>query len=203
MQLYGVRGWGSGIAEAMLTLADMQYQLIDVTGFDQPGASRDALTAANPLAQIPTLVLATEQVITESAAIALMVIDQAPQLAPPQDTPERLRFYRLLIWLVANVYPTFTYGDYPERWAPSAPSELRASSDAHRQHLYQWLEGEVVGPFVMGENVSVLDAYLAAMVSWRPGQDWFKANCPKIAAAAERTRNLDLLAPIMKANGWL
>lgn len=202
MQLYGVRGWGSGIAEAMLALAGVNYEFIDVAGFDQPGASRDKLKSVNPLVQVPTLII-NGHVITESAAIALTLIDQAPHLAPPRDTPERLRFYRLLIWLVANVYPTFTFGDYAERWAPSAPSELRASTDAHRKRLYQWLEGQVVGPFVMGESVSILDTYLAAMVSWRPRDDWFKAHCPKLSAAAEHTRNLDRLAPVMKLNGWL
>ncbi len=57
---------------------------------------------------------------TETAAIALMILDQRPDLAPAPGTPQRQQFQRLLVWLVANVYPTFTYADYPERWAPAA-----------------------------------------------------------------------------------
>jgi GST-like protein len=59
---------------------------------------------------------------TETAAIALMILDQRPDLAPAPGTPQRPQFQRLLVWLVANVYPTFTYADYPERWAPAARS---------------------------------------------------------------------------------
>jgi GST-like protein len=74
---------------------------------------------------VPTLELENGEVMTETAAIALMVLDRCPDLAPPVGQPERRQFQRLLIWLVANVYPTFTYADYPERWVPDAPEQLR------------------------------------------------------------------------------
>ena len=127
MKLYGVPGWGSAISEMMLTLANIPYHFINVDGFDQPGAQREKLLAINPLCQVPTLLLADGSVMTESAAIALMILDERPDLAPPAGTPQRRQFQRLLIWLVANVYPTFTYADYPERWTASAPDELRES----------------------------------------------------------------------------
>ncbi len=73
--------------------------------FDQPGAQREKLLAINPLCQVPTLLLADGSVMTESAAIALMILDERPDLAPPAGTPQRRQFQRLLIWLVANVYP--------------------------------------------------------------------------------------------------
>ncbi len=50
-------------------------------------------------------------------AFAFMVLDRRPDLAPPVGRAERQQFQRLLVWLVANVYPTFTFADYPERWA--------------------------------------------------------------------------------------
>src|SRR4051812_9773447 len=112
MQLYGVRGWGSGITEAMLCLAGQSYDFIDVDGFDHPGPVRDRLAAVNPLGQVPALVLPDGTVMTETAAIALWLSDSHASLAPPSGTPDRALFYRLLVWLVANVYPTFTYGDY-------------------------------------------------------------------------------------------
>ncbi len=201
MKLYGVRGWGSAITEAMLAFAGEGYEFIDVKGFDQPGPARDQLAAVNPLVQVPVLVLKDGTVMTESAAIALFLADRAPVLAPAIGTPERARFYRLLIWLVANVYPTFTYGDYPDRWAPSAPGELVASTDRSRETLYRWLEDQVAEPFVLGPEVSALDIYLAVMIGWRPRLPWFAANTPKLARIAERTRRLPALAPVMQANG--
>ncbi|AKK48146.1 glutathione S-transferase, N-terminal domain protein [Escherichia coli] len=105
----------------MLTLADIPYQFVDVSGFDREGASRELLKTLNPLCQVPTLALENDEIMTETAAIALMVLDRRPDLAPPVGRAERQQFQRLLVWLVANVYPTFTFADYPERWAPDAP----------------------------------------------------------------------------------
>ena len=82
MKLYGVPGWGSAISEMMLTLANIPYHFINVDGFDQPARS-EKLLAINPLCQVPTLLLADGSVMTESAAIALMILDERPDLAPP------------------------------------------------------------------------------------------------------------------------
>ncbi len=37
IKVYGVPGWGSTISELMLTLADIPYQFVDVSGFDHEG----------------------------------------------------------------------------------------------------------------------------------------------------------------------
>jgi len=200
MQLYGVRGWGSAITEGMLALAGQSYAFVDVEGCDQPGPARDRLAAVNPLVQVPTLVLDDGMVMTETAAIALYLSDRVPGLAPTAGTVERARFYRLLIWLVANVYPTFTYGDYPERWAPSATEELVAHTNEYRETLYRWLEDQVAEPFVLGDDPCALDIYIAIMVAWRPRMAWFEANVPKLARIAERTRRLPFMIDVMQVN---
>lgn len=200
VQLYGVRGWGSAIAEGMLALAGQSYDFIDVQGFERPGPARDRLAAVNPLVQVPALVLDDGAVMTETAAIALYLSDRAPGLAPVTNTPERSRFYRLLIWLVANVYPTFTYGDYPARWAPSAAQELAASTDRYRATLYRWLESQVAEPFALGDEACALDIYIAVMIAWRPRTPWFEQNTPKLARIAERTRRIPAVNAVMAAN---
>ncbi|WP_202864448.1 glutathione S-transferase [Klebsiella pneumoniae] len=117
--LYGLPGWGSTLAEIMLVAASTPFDFVAVEGFDAPGPNRNRILALNPLGQIPVLVLADGQVMTESAAIALHLAETHPGagLAPAPGDPARARFLRLLVWIVANIYPTFTYGDYPERWA--------------------------------------------------------------------------------------
>ncbi len=80
--VYGVPGWGSTISELMLSLADIPYKVVDVEGFDQPGPARERLRQINPLCQVPTLRLADGSIMTETAAIALMILDQRPDLAP-------------------------------------------------------------------------------------------------------------------------
>lgn len=80
IKVYGVPGWGSTISELMLTLADIPYQFVDVSGFDHEGASRELLKTLNPLCQVPTLALENDEIMTETAAIALMVLDRRPDL---------------------------------------------------------------------------------------------------------------------------
>ena len=200
MKLYGVRGWGSAITEAMLVLVGRPYEFVDVEGFDRPGEAQDRLARVNPLRQVPTLVLEDGDILTESAAIALWLTGQHADFAPPPGTKEHRRFLRWLIWMVANVYPTFTYGDYPGRWCPSAPDELKERTDAYRKRLYLQLEDEITGPYLLGEQPSALDCYAAAMVGWRPGTPWFEANTPKLYAAAMLMCRHPRLAEVMVAN---
>ncbi|HDE2263560.1 TPA: glutathione S-transferase family protein, partial [Klebsiella pneumoniae] len=168
--LYGLPGWGSTLAEIMLVAASTPFDFVAVEGFDAPGPNRNRILALNPLGQIPVLVLADGQVMTESAAIALHLAETHPGagLAPAPGDPARARFLRLLVWIVANIYPTFTYGDYPERWAPRDAEALVAHTDAYRIRLWEWLEGEVTGPWVLGTMRSALDLFVAVMVHWRP-----------------------------------
>ncbi len=204
MKLYGVPGWGSAISEMMLTLANIPYHFINVDGFDQPGAQREKLLAINPLCQVPTLLLADGSVMTESAAIALMILDERPDLAPPAGTPQRRQFQRLLIWLVANVYPTFTYADYPERWTASAPDELRESCQQYRKSLYLWLEQQLAAaPYALGGDITLLDCYIAAMYSWGPRREWFAAHTPKFAAVAQAVYRRTELQQVLNDNNLL
>jgi GST-like protein len=202
INLYGVPGWGSAISELMLTLADIPYRFVNVDGFDQPGPQRDRLRAINPLCQVPTLQLADGSVMTETAAIALMILDQRPDLAPEPGTSQRQQFQRLLIWLVANVYPTFTYADYPERWTASAPDELRQNCLQYRKSLYLWLEQQLAAaPYALGSEITLLDCYIAAMYSWGPRREWFVAHTPQFAAVAETVHQRPALQQVLRDNG--
>lgn len=133
--------------------------MVDVEGFDQPGPARERLRQINPLCQVPTLRLADGNIMTETAAIALMILDQRPDLAPAPGTPQRQQFQRLLVWLVANVYPTFTYADYPERWAPAAAEQLVENCRQYRNNLYLWFEQQLAaGPWALGASITLWTA---------------------------------------------
>ena len=201
IKVYGVPGWGSAISEVMLTLAEIPYTFINVDGFDSDGASRELLKKMNPLCQIPTLRLENGSVMTETAAIALMILDRRPDLAPPVGHVERQQFQRLLIWLVANVYPSFTYADYPERWTPDAPAQLKKNCIEYRKSLYMWLNDQLSAePYAFGDQLTLLDVYIAVMRTWGPGHDWFQDNTPNISAIADAVCQIPRLRTVLKSN---
>jgi GST-like protein len=202
--LFSHKGWGSVLAEAMLELAGIPYRIepVDMTKAD---AGMEKLRAANPLAQIPTLVLPDGTVMAESAAIALYLNDLAPGagLVPPVGDPNRPIFLRSLVHLVAAVYPTFTYGDFPSRWVDDGPAAklLRASTDRHREWLWRQIESQVrPDPWFLGQRFSALDIYIGAMTRWRPRREWFAEHCPKLHGIALRADGIDKLKPIWQRN---
>lgn len=201
--LFGVPGWGSTLAEGALAWTGEALDLVEVEGFDAPGPSRDKLLAVNPLGRIPTLVAPSGEILSESAAIVLHLADlhQDSGLAPPIGDPVRPRFLNRLVWLVSAVYPTFTYRDYPERWAPSCAEELAERVDAFRRSLWEQFEEDVGdGPFALGDRPSALDLYVTVMSHWRPRRTWFADHCPRLHAIALRAEALPELAPVMRRN---
>lgn len=202
-KLFGVRGWGSTLAEGALAWTGTPFAFDEVEGFDRPGPSRERLIAVNPLARVPTLVAPNGEILTESAAIVLRLAELHPEakLAPPAGDPRRTAFLNRLIWFVSAVYPTFTYRDYPERWAPDAAEQLAERVDGFRQSLWRQFEAQLGdGPWVLGDEPSALDLYVTVMSHWRPRRAWFAANCPKLHAIALSAEALPQLAPVMQRN---
>jgi GST-like protein len=199
-RLLRYRGWGSSLAEATLTVAGIPYATEDVDV--ETAAGRERLLAVNPLGQLPTILLPDGGVLTESAAVVLIAAERSPHagLAPAPSDPERVTFLRWLVFLVAAVYPTFTYGDEPSRWTATAPEELKASTHAHRLLLWKQLEGAVVGPWFLGERFSAIDLYVGIMTHWRPRRAWFAEHCPRLHAVAVAVDQRPELAAVWAAN---
>jgi GST-like protein len=202
-RLIGNPGCGSVIVEAALTLAALPFE-IEMLDIWQAGAERERLFQLNPLGQVPVLILPNGRVMTESAAMVLHVIDVAPGagLAPAPEAASRPDFLRWLIFLVAAIYPTFTYGDDTSRFVndPQAQEELRAVTLAERQRAWRQIETAIAGPWMLAEERSALDLYVWAMVRWRPRRDWFRRYCPKLAAIADAVDADPRLAAIKAAN---
>jgi GST-like protein len=174
------------IVEAAFRRAGIDVEHVDLS-WDDVGWESRTLSPLNPLGQVPTVVMPNGSVMTESAAIVLHLGDVAPGagLVPPPVHPARAEFLRWLAFLVAAVYPTFTYGDVPKRWVDGdeeAGRKLRAGTDAHRERLWRHVERYVGAPWFLGETWSALDLYLWPMTFWRPGRDWFAAECSRLHA---------------------
>jgi GST-like protein len=202
--LYGRPGWGSAIVEAQLAWLGLPFDYAAVDDLFKSEAARQRLAAINPIAQVPTLVLPDGRVMTESAAITLHLADATGRndLVPPAADPARPAFLRWLVFLVTNIYPTFTYGDDPARFVPdpAAGKAFRARVDEYAQRLWRIVEAEAGAPWFLGERFSALDIYAAIMTRWRPRRPWFAEHAPKLTAIAKRGDAEPRLQPVWARN---
>jgi GST-like protein len=185
--LFGRRGWGSVLVEAQLAWYGLPYQIAEVDDLFTSRAARERLSEVNPVAQLPTLVLPDGTVMTESAAITLYLADITESaLVPSPGHVTRPRFLRWLIFLVTNIYPTFTYADDPSRFVTgkAAQAAFKESVDDYAKRLWRIVEQASAGPWFLGEHFSAIDIYIAAMTRWRPRRAWFAEHCPRLSAIA-------------------
>ena len=203
-KLYGRAGWGSAIVEAQLVWYGLPFSFEPVGDLFKTPEARTPLEKVNPLAQVPTLVLPDGSIMSESAAITLLLADITGQdsLVPGPKSAERGRFLRWLVFLVANIYPTFTYADDPSRFVSvnTARDPFRAATDAYAQRLWRQVESEAGTPWFLGERLSALDIYLGVMTRWRPKRTWFEDETPKLAASARKADALPQLAEVWQRN---
>lgn len=203
MTLYGRPGWGSVLIETQLVWYDMRFEFVGVGDLFAEAEARQSLAKINPLAQIPTLVTA-DGVMTESAAITLWLAEQAgsDELVPMPGTPERARFLRWIIFIVANIYPTYTYADDPARFVPDvdARDNFAESVNDYAKRLYRLLDEEAAMPWFLGTRFSALDIYIGTLSRWRPRREWFAKNTPRLVAIADATTALPKLADVWARN---
>jgi GST-like protein len=190
-RLFGRPGWGSVIVEAQLAALDLPFEYEEVPDLFDSEQARRNLARFNPLSQVPTLQLPDGSVLTESAAITLHLADATGRedFVPPASHPSRPQFLRWLVFLVANIYPTFTYADDPRRFVrdETAAKAFEASVGEYRRHLWRMVEAAAGAPWFLGDRFSALDVYVAAMNHWGPGRPWFEENAPSLTAIARRS----------------
>jgi GST-like protein len=202
--LHGHYGWGSVLAEAQLEWYGFDFDFVDVGDLFEKPAARKMLAKINPVGQVPALILPSGEVMTETAAITLHLADAARShdLVPAPHEAMRPRFLRWLVFIVANIYPTFTFADMPERFVPDekAARGFRANVDEYQKTLWKMVEPEAKAPWFLGERFSALDIYLCAMTRWRPERPWFEKNAPKLVTIAEQCNGLPKLASVWRRN---
>jgi len=202
--LYGRTGWGSALIEAQLAWYGLPFDLVEVGNLFTDEAARASLARVNPLAQVPTLVLPNGAIVTESAAITLLLadLDSAGSLVPPPGDAARGAFLRWLVFLVANIYPTFTYADDPARFVAveTARDPFRAATEAYAQRLWRTVASAAGAPWFLGERFSALDIYVAVMTRWRPRRAWFDTEAPHLAAIAARVDAEPIVAAVWARN---
>jgi len=205
-KLYQMPGWGSAMIEAQLAFYGLAHELVESGDVFSEPAARPNLEKLNPLGQIPTLMLPSGEVMSESAAMTLYLADVAGSdaLVPGAGAPERAAFLRWLVFIVANIYPCFTFADVPTRFVEdvAAAKAFRAKVDDYSCKLWRMVEAAAApaGPWFLGQRFSALDIYIGVMSQWRPGPAWFADEAPKLAAIAAGVQARPDMAAVFKRN---
>jgi GST-like protein len=189
--IYGALGSGSVPVEATLTLLGQPYVVIEAPTWE--GEAEQAKVAiVNPLRQIPALVTPAGETITESAAILIWLADNHPQagLAPTLDSPLRAQFLRWMVFVPASIYSMFWVRDEPSRLGGSDPEVQAAIKAATAERIldcWAMMESQLSpGRYLLGDQMTVLDLYVAVVSRWGPRRFRFYEVAPRMAEVVKR-----------------
>ena len=204
IELYGCRGCGSAVVEALLERAGVQFAYHEVKP-SKPGPAIDALKAVNPLAQLPTLKLADGTGMSESAAIIVMLADSYPaaRILPAVGDPRRALALRWIVFIAGNMYPAISVVDFPERWVKSeaARAELKDGAVERLKVYWTLLEQALKpAPYLLGSEMTALDMYAAMLSRWEPGRPWVDEHCPRVASALALAEQDPIVARVWERN---
>lgn len=183
--LYGAEGSGSIPVEATLTLLGIPYKLIDGPTWASK-AARERVASANPMMQVPTLVLPSGEIITESAAILIGLADLHPvaRLAPPPTDPGRAQYLRWMVYVSAAIYSWFWLRANPSRLGVEKSKHADFVERIHGRILDCWrMMDQQIAPsrYILGDHLSVLDLYVAVISRFGPRRKRFYEAAPKMA----------------------
>ncbi len=185
MKLYFTPGACSLSPHIVLREAGLAADLEQVDLKTKKTKSGADFTAVNPKGQVPTLVLDSGETLTEGPAIVQYLADQKSQsgLAPRAGTFDRYRLQEWLNFITAEIHKPFGAlfaSATPEDYKPIARQTVAARFAHVDRHL------AAGGPFLMGAQFTVADAYLFVMTLWAGFMKIDLAPWPHIKAYAER-----------------
>jgi len=189
--VFGAAGSGSVPVEAALTLIGAPYRVVELPVWEDEAAA-DEMAKVNPMRQAPALVLPSGELMTESAAILIWLADAYPKarLGPAVDSPLRPRFLRWMSFIASQVYALYWIRDDLSRLAADKAHEpvLLERTAERIRHCWAVMEAQVApaGRYLLGEDLSVLDLYLAVVSRWGPRRKAFYAAAPRLSEVVRR-----------------
>ncbi|MBV8393034.1 MAG: glutathione S-transferase family protein [Alphaproteobacteria bacterium] len=185
--VYGARGSGSVPVEATLRLLGLPHRVLDVPILRDDAAEEAKFARVNPMRQVPALVTPAGELITESAAILIWLADAHPEgrLSPTATDAARARFLRWMSFVSAAIYSLFWICDRPLRLSTD-PETVQARIEARIAECWAIMDAQIdPGRYLLGEELSVLDLYVAVVSRWDKGRAAFRQAAPKMSAVVE------------------
>jgi glutathione S-transferase len=189
LKLYYFPGNASFAPHVLLEETGADYELVLVDRTQEAHKAADYLKL-NPSGRIPALIDG-DQVLFETAAICLHIADKYPQsgLSPTVGTAARSEFHKWLFYMATTIQPEILLYYYGDRHAVTeeGTAAVKAAAEVRLGDMFKIMDqalGE--GPYMMGEQFTVLDPYLFLLCRWgrnfaRPPRDY-----PNLGAYLQR-----------------
>jgi glutathione S-transferase len=186
-KLYGRPGSGSVAVQVALEEIGAGYERIWV---GREAADVAQFRVMNPTGRVPALVLPDGTVMFESAAMLIHLALGHPQsrLAPQPGTSLHAAFLQWMVFLSANVYEAALRMYYSDRYSTRGEADAEAIRQQGTDDFCTFLGliSQGLGPYVLGADYSIIDAYLHMLASWYPGEKReLYSRAPKLEAHAK------------------
>ena len=214
LTVYGALGSGSVPVEAALTLIGRPFEVIEGATWEHDPQILARVRAVNPLVQIPAVVLPSGEIMTESGAILIWLADAHPgaRLGPAIDDPRRGQFLRWMTYIPASIYSMFWVRDEPSRLAgpdKAAGDRVKVATAERIADCWRMMDQQITpaGDYLLGDEISVLDLYVAVVSRWGPGRNRFYREAPGMTPVVRRVDADPRLATFWAerfpfADGW-
>jgi glutathione S-transferase len=146
--------------------ADYEAVRLDLKAGEQRNPDYLAL---NPKGRVP-LLITDKGPISENPAILTWIAQAYPEakLAPTGDAFAFAKFLSFCAGLSSGIHVNFAHAFRASRWSDdeAAQASLKAKAPANVAADFKTIEGQIKGPFVLGQDYSLADAYLFVFVRW-------------------------------------
>lgn len=182
MQLYYAPRTISVAVAIALEEAGLDYEAIalDFAGGEQ---AKPAYKQINPKGRVPALAV-DGGILTETGALLEYVAAMAPQAGlVPDDPIKAARMREVMYYLASTMHVNHAHKQRGHRWADKKSSwkdmtaKVAQTMTASCEYI---VSNGLRGPFVLGDEISLADAYLYVVCSWLEGDGVDTSAFPKI-----------------------
>jgi len=201
MQLYYSPNAVSQTTELLVRYIDLEADINKVAVDFASGEQRsNEYLAQNPLGRVPLLVTDHGN-LTETPAILTYLGRLKPELGlVPTDPWQEAKMQSAMSFLASTMHISWAHGRRGARWSddPDVIEALKIKVPENMRDAFRiFLEGHFVGPWILGDDLSVADFHLYVIASWVHMLDIDVADFPALADHQARVRAIPSIAPLI------